>query len=103
MKLKTAAKLEMAFRIMSFILFFPFWFVRCILKWIFTALIWPFEKLLDLDIKLCWKVGNALLKKSDEVKNGQICNQTIIRSETARRANIMWENEKKSRIGLKKK
>ena len=96
MKLKTAARLEMAFRVMSFILFFPFLAVRCILKWIFTILIWPFEKLLEEDLNLCWKVGNVLLKKSDEVKNGQICNQTIIRSETARRANIMWESEKKS-------
>lgn len=69
--------------------------VQCILKCVFTVLIWPFEKLLELDIKLCWKVGNVLLKKSDEVKDGQICNQTIIRTETARRANIMWESEKK--------
>ena len=35
-----------------------------------------------------------LLKKSDEVKTGQICNQAIIRTETARRANAMFENEK---------
>lgn len=94
MKLKTAARLEMAFRVMTFILLFPFWIVRCILKWVFTVLIWPFEKLLEEDINLCWKVGNVLLKKSDEVKNGQICNQTIIRTETARRTNIMWESEK---------
>ena len=40
------------------------------------------------------KVGNMLLKKSDEVKTGQICNQRIIRTETARRANAMFENEK---------
>ena len=95
MKLKTAARLEMAFRVMTFILLFPFWIVHSILKWAFTVLIWPFEKLLEEDINLCWKVGNRLLKKSDEVKNGQICNQTIIRTETARRANIMWESEKK--------
>ena len=97
MKLKTAARLEMAFRVMTFILLFPFWAVRCILKWIFTVLIWPFEKLLELDIDLCWKVGNILLKKSDEVKSGQICNQTIIRTETARKANIIWESKKKSK------
>ena len=97
MKLKTAARLEMAFRVMTFILLFPFWAVRCILKWIFTVLIWPFEKLLELDINLCWKVGNLLLKKSDEVKNRQICNQTTIRSENAIRANIMWESEKKDK------
>ena len=97
MKLKTAAKLEMAFRVMTFILLFSFWTVRCILKWVFTVLIWPFEKLLELDIDLCWKVGNILLKKSDEVKSGQICNQTIIRTETARKANIIWESEKKSK------
>lgn len=94
MKLKTAARLEMAFRVMTFILLFPFWAVRCILKWVFTVLIWPFEKLLEEDINLCWKVGNILLKKSDEVESGQICNQTIIRTETARRANIIWESEK---------
>lgn len=93
MKLKTAARLETAFRIMTFILLFPFWAVRCILKWIFTILIWPFEKLLEEDINLCWKVGNVLLKKSDEVKNGQICNQTIIRSETARRVIKLWNVE----------
>lgn len=94
MKLKTAARLETAFRVMTFILFFPFWAVRCILKWVFTVLIWPFEKLLEEDINLCWKVGNILLKKSDEVKNGQICNQTIIRSETARRVIKWWNVEK---------
>lgn len=97
MKLKTAARLETAFRIMTFILFFPFWAVQRILKWIFIVLIWPFEKLLELDIDLCWNVGNALLKKSDEVKSGQICNQTIIRTETARRANIIWKSEKKNK------
>lgn len=97
MKLKTAASLETAFRVMTFILLFPFWIIRCILKLVFTVLIWPFEKLLELDIDLCWNIGNVLLKKSDEVKDGQICNQTIIRTETARRANIMWENEKKNK------
>lgn len=101
MKLKTAARLEIAFRIMTFILCFPFWAVRCILKWVFTALIWPFEKLLELDIKLCWKVGNILLRKSDEVKNGQIRNQTIINSETAWREYSVWEIEKKSKTHKK--
>lgn len=91
MKLKTAARLETVFRVMTFILLFPFWAVRCILKWIFTVLIWPFEKLLEEDINLSWKVGNILLKKSDEVKNGQIRNQIIIRSETAREV-IKWWN-----------
>lgn len=97
MKLKTAARLETALRVMTFILLFPFWIAHLILKWVFTVLVWPFEKLLELDVDLCWNVGNALLKKSDEVKSGQICNQTIIRTETARRANILWESEKKNK------
>lgn len=98
MKLNAAARLETTFRVMTFILLFPFWTVHCILKLVFTVLIWPFEKLLELDIDLCWNVGNALLKKSDEVKSGQICNQTIIRTETARRANIIWKSEKKKTV-----
>lgn len=57
-----------------------------------TVLIWPFEKLLELDIKLCWKVGNILLRKSDEVKNGQIHNQIIIRKETALRENSVYKD-----------
>lgn len=97
MKLNTAARLETVLRVMTFILLFPFWIVHLILKWVFIVLMWPFEKLLELDIDLCWNVGNALLKKSDEVKSGQICNQTIIRTETARRANIIWKSEKKNK------
>lgn len=69
----------------------------------FTVLIWPFEKLLDLDIKLCWKVGNVLLKKSDEVKNGQIRNQTIIRKETAMREYSVYKDVKTISKALKSK
>lgn len=95
MKLKTAARIETSVRVVMFILNLPFEIIRQILKWTFTLLIWPFEKLLDWNIYICWKIGNRLFKKSDEVISGQIKNQNIIKSETARRANILWENENK--------
>lgn len=90
MKLKTAARINTAFIVITVVLLFPVY----ILKLVLNALVWPLEKLLELDTYLCLKVGNMLLKKSDEVKTGQICNQRIIRTETARRANAMFENEK---------
>lgn len=90
MKLKTAARINTVFIVITVVLLFPVY----ILKLVLNALVWPLEKLLELDAYLCLKVGNMLLKKSDEVKTGQICNQAIIRTETARRANVMFENEK---------
>lgn len=90
MKLKTAARINTAFIVITVVLLFPVY----ILKLVLNALVWPLEKLLELDTYLCLKVGNMLLKKSDEVKTGQICNQRIIRTETARRSNAMFENEK---------
>lgn len=90
MKLKTATRINTAFIVITVVLLFPVY----ILKLVLNALVWPLEKLLELDTYLCLKVGNMLLKKSDEVKTGQICNQRIIRTETARRANAMFENEK---------
>lgn len=91
MKLKTAAKIETGFRVMIFILLFPFEIIRQLLKF----LIWPFEQLFDWCICVCHGVGNKLLKNSEEVISGQICNQSMIKTETARRMNILWQNENK--------
>ena len=71
MKLKTAARINTSFIVITVVLLFPVY----ILKLVLNALVWPLEKLLELDTYLCLKVGNMLLKKSDEVKTGQICNQ----------------------------
>lgn len=97
MKLKTASKIEICIRAVIFILLIPFEAVKQIVKYTSTALIWPIDKLLDWLVHICWKIGNKLLRNSEEVKSGQICNDAWIRTETARRGYIIWkyENENK--------
>ena len=95
MKLKTAAKIETCIRTAIFTLFVPFEAVKQIVKYTSMALIWPIDKLLDWLIHTCWKIGNKLLRNSEEVKSGQICNEAWIRTETSRRGHIIWKNKNK--------
>lgn len=93
MKLKTASRLETAFRIITTIICLPFFIIHGILE----ILEWPFDKILEYDAYFCDWVGLKLQQNSDEVKNGEIQNQYMIRSYTARYMNLLWENEKKKR------
>lgn len=73
MKLKTLSKIEMAFDILNAMVILLPVILGVILKYACDALEWLVDK---LDFRL--KVGNKLLKMSDEVKNGTIKNKEFI-------------------------
>lgn len=73
MKLKTLSKIEMAFDIINVMVILLPVILGVILGYVCDALEWLVDK---LDFRL--KVGNKLLKMSDEVINGTIKNQDFI-------------------------
>lgn len=40
-----------------------------------------------------WKLGNYMLKQSDEVKNGTFKNKDMIKRFNCQEANAVWEHE----------
>ena len=90
MKLKTASRLETAIRIITTIICLPFFIIHGILE----ILEWPFDKISEYDVYFCDWIGLKLQQNSDEVKNGEIQNQHMIRCYTARMMHKMWEKEK---------
>ena len=90
MKLKKLAKIERFIDIMTGVLILPFGLLALIGK----TLIWsPIEWLYDKKVSLMWKLGNYMLKQSDEVKNGTFKNKDMIKTFTCQRANAVWEAE----------
>lgn len=89
MKLKTASRLETAFRIITTIICLPFF----IIHWILEILDLPFDKILEEDEYFCDWIGLKLQQNSDEVKNGEIQNQYMIRNYTARYMYSFYKNE----------
>ena len=81
MKLKTAAVIETILNFTLSILFFPFGFVCILLK----TLCYPFEKIIEWRYFINRWIGNKLLRNCDEVRDGIIKNQEVIRSRGA-----MW-------------
>lgn len=93
MTLKTASRIETVIRIITTIICLPFFIVHGIL----VILVWPFDKILEYDVYFCDWIGLKLQQNSDEVKNGEIQNQYMIRNYTARFMHKMWEEEKQNK------
>jgi len=80
MKLQTLSRVEFAFNVFIAIVMLPF----CIINIVLWVVRYPFDRIVDLLALLRQRVGNILLKKSDEVKDGTICNPMCLRQYTAR-------------------
>ena len=80
MKLKKLAKIQLVMDVVLYIICAPFLICHLLLFYGNK----PFEFVLDYFIGLSQKIGNFLLRKSDEVKNGIIKNTHSIKSYTAR-------------------
>lgn len=90
MKVKKLAKIERFIDIMTGVLILPFGLLALIGK----TLIWsPIEWLYDKKVSLMWKLGNYMLKQSDEVKNGTFKNKDMIKRFNCQEANAVWEHE----------
>ena len=90
MTLKTASRIETVIRVVASIIFMPFNIIRTIL----LVLVWPFEKIIDYGLCFCDWLGLNLQQNSDEVKNGEIQNQYMIKSYTARFMYKTWQEFK---------
>jgi hypothetical protein len=90
MTLKTASRIETAIRIITTIICLPFFIVHGIL----VILAWPFDKILEYDVYFCDWIGLKLQQNCDEVKNGEIQNQYMIRNYTARFMYKTWQEFK---------
>ena len=79
MKLKTASILQVLTTYAVGLLFLPFSLIFGLLN----LLTWPFEQLIEWRFYINNVIGNKLLRNSEEVKNGYIQNQEVIRTKTA--------------------
>lgn len=79
MKLKNLVKIEWVIRIILFLIALPFILIGLILE----CISYPFDKVNDYLLELNEKIGNKLLRMSDEVKDGTIKNDYCIRTYTA--------------------
>ena len=91
MKLRTLVKIEFVIRVVLFLVFIPFIIIELIL----TIIREPFSKVTDSIISFNRYIGNKLLRCSDEVKNGVIKNNMIIRTYSASFALKQLNIEKK--------
>lgn len=90
MKLKKLAKIERFIDIMTGVLILPFGLLSMVVK----TLIWsPIEWIYDKKVSLMWKLGNYMLKQSDEVKNSTFKNKDMIKRFNCQEANAVWEHE----------
>ena len=88
MKLKKLAKIERVIDLTTGFLLLPFGLLALIVN---TLIANPIEWLYDKKESLMWKLGNTMLKHSDEVKNGLFKNKDMIKTFTCCRANAVWE------------
>ena len=82
MKLKTASKIQKALWMTIWFLMLPISFVGILID----SLTKPFKWVLDELDFLRFRIGNRLLRMSDEVKDGTIQNDYFIRNLTATEA-----------------
>lgn len=93
MELKNLAKIQFVIQGILFLIALPFILVSLILE----CISYPFAKVNDYLVELDIKIGNKLLKMSDEVKDGTIKNDYCIRNYTA----IFAMKELKRKANLK--
>lgn len=79
MRLKNLAKIQFVISRILFLIALPFMLISLILKCIDYPLVQVYEYLTNLSLK----IGNKLLRMSDEVKDGTIKNDYCIRNYTA--------------------
>jgi len=84
MKLKTASKIQKALWLTIWFLMLPFSIVGILIDSLTKPFKWVLE---ELDF-LRFRIGNRLLRMSDEVKDGTIKNEYFIRNSTAIEAYI---------------
>lgn len=89
MKLKTASKIQEPLWMTISLLMLPFVIVDNLIDNLAKPIKWAVE---ELDF-LRFRIGNKLLRMSDEVKDGTIQNENLIRRITASEAYIRLKNE----------
>lgn len=89
MKLKTANKIQKALWLTIWLLMLPFSIVGIVIDRLAKLFKWVLE---ELDL-LRFRIGNKLLRMSDEVKDGTIKNEYVIRNFTASGAYIRLKTE----------
>ena len=93
MKLKTASKIQKALWLTIWFLMLPFSIVGILIN----SLVKPFKWVLEELDSLRFRIGNRLLRMSDEVKDGTIQNEYFIRNLTATDAYISLKKEQQSK------
>ena len=89
MNLKTASKIQKALWLTIWLLMLPFSIVGIIIDSLTKPFKWVVE---ELDF-LRFRIGNKLLRMTDEVKDGTIKNEDLIRRITASEAYILLKTE----------
>ena len=89
MNLKTASKIQKALWLTIWLLMLPFSIVGVIIDSLTKPFKWVVE---ELD-SLRFRIGNKLLRMCDEVKDGTIKNEDLIRRITASEAYILLKTE----------
>ena len=87
MELKTAQKINVICDWLTIAVIFPFGLLRRICELLMKF----FDFFIDNIFRLSFKVGNKLLRMSDEAKNGTIKNQECLKHLTARQAKLNKE------------
>ena len=93
MKLKHLSLIELIVRIIFIAIGIPFMVTTMLLQWIQSPFVWVGYKLIEVaDI-----IGNKLLRASDEVKNGTVKDEYLIKSHTAIEVKrlLLWEQRQK--------
>ena len=93
MKLKTASKIQKVLWLTIWFLMLPFSIVGILID----SLVKPFKWVLEELDSLRFRIGNRLLRMSDEVKDGTIQNEYFIRNFTASEAYIHLKKEQQSK------
>ena len=93
MKLKTASKIQKALWLTIWFLMLPFSIVGILIDSLTKPFKWVLE---ELDF-LRFRIGNRLLRMSDEVKDGTIQNEYFIRNLTASEAYIRLKIKQQSK------
>lgn len=93
MNLKHLSLIELIVRIIFITIGMPFMVITKLLQWIQSPFVWVGYKLLEIaDI-----IGNKILRASDEVKNGTVKDEYLIKNHTAIevRRLLLWEQRQK--------
>ena len=80
MKLKTLSRINRVTTVIIGLLMLPFAVVHGLFYWLGRPFEWVYD---DLLLTLRQRIGNRLLRMSDEVKDGKICNPHYLSHGTA--------------------